>query len=39
MECDSIESETSIKVLISRLRKLGFKIENKKNLGYKIKRS
>jgi DNA-binding response OmpR family regulator len=37
MECDSIESETSIKVLISRLRKLGFKIENKKNLGYRIK--
>jgi len=36
MECDSIESESSIKVLISHLRKLGIEIENKKNLGYKI---
>jgi len=37
MECDSIESESSIKVLVSHLRKLGIEIENRKNLGYKIK--
>ena len=37
MQCDSIESEASIKVLISHLRKLGLNIENQKNLGYKIK--
>jgi len=37
MECDSIESESSIKVLISHLRKLGFEIENQKNLGYRLK--
>ncbi|ACM93729.1 response regulator [Nautilia profundicola AmH] len=37
MECDSIESEASIKVLISHLRKLGINIENQKNLGYKLK--
>ncbi|GAB6074782.1 winged helix-turn-helix domain-containing protein [Nautilia lithotrophica] len=37
MQCDSIESEASIKVLISHLRKLGIDIENQKNLGYKIK--
>jgi len=37
MECDSIESIDSIKVLISHLRKLGIEIENQKNLGYKIK--
>ena len=36
MECDNIESEASIKVLISHLRKLGLNIENQKNLGYKI---
>ena len=37
MECDGIESIDSVKVLISRLRKLGIQIENQKNLGYKIK--
>ena len=37
MECDSIESESSIKVLISHLRKIGFEIINQKNLGYKLK--
>jgi DNA-binding response OmpR family regulator len=37
MECDSIESADSIKVLISHLRKLGIEIENQKNLGYRIK--
>ena len=36
-ECENIESIDSIKVLISHLRKLGIKIENQKNLGYKIK--
>ncbi len=39
MECDGIESIDSVKVLISRLRKLGIQIENQKNLGYKIKQS
>jgi len=37
MECDNIESESSIKVLISHLRKLGLNIENQKNMGYKLK--
>jgi DNA-binding response OmpR family regulator len=37
MECDSIDSESSIKVLISHLRKLGVNIENQKNLGYRLK--
>jgi len=32
-----IESYNSIKVLISNLRKLGFDIENLKNVGYKLK--
>jgi len=36
-ECDSIESIDSIKVLVSHLRKVGIRIENQKNLGYKIK--
>jgi len=35
--CESIESEGSIKVLISKLRQLGFDIVNQKNLGYKLK--
>ncbi len=34
---DYIENENSVKVLISRLRKLGFEIETLKNQGYKIK--
>ncbi len=34
---DYIDNINSIKVLISKLRKIGFEIENKKNLGYKIK--
>jgi len=34
---DYIKNESSIKVLISKLRKIGFKIENQKNSGYKIK--
>ena len=34
---DFIDSVDSVKVLISSLRKLGFEIENQKNLGYKIK--
>ena len=34
---DYIENESSIKVLISKLRKIGFEIENQKNSGYKIK--
>ena len=37
MSCDSIESESSIKVLISHLRKIGLNIVNQKNLGYKLK--
>ena len=37
MECETIESPDSIKVLISHLRKEGIKIENIKNLGYKLK--
>jgi DNA-binding response OmpR family regulator len=37
MECDTIESEASIKVLISHLRKLGIEIENQKNSGYILK--
>jgi len=32
-----IESENSIKVLISKLRRYGFDIINQKNLGYKLK--
>jgi len=36
-ECDHIESENSIKVLITHLRKIGFDIENKKNVGYRLK--
>jgi len=35
--CEYIESENSIKVLISKLRHLGFDIINQKNLGYKLK--
>jgi len=35
--CENIESESSIKVLISKLRQLGFDIVNQKNLGYKLK--
>jgi len=35
--CESIDSINSIKVLISNLRKIGFDIENIKNLGYKLK--
>jgi len=35
--CENIESEGSIKVLISKLRQLGFDIVNQKNLGYKLK--
>ncbi len=34
---DYILKESSIKVIISSLRKLGFNIINKKNLGYKLK--
>ena len=34
---DSIDSISSIKVIISNLRKMGFDIENIKNLGYKLK--
>jgi len=34
---DSIDSIGSIKVIISNLRKLGFDIENIKNLGYRLK--
>jgi len=36
-ECENIESESSIKVLVSHLRKIGIKINNLKNYGYKIK--
>lgn len=36
-ECEHIDSIDSIKVLISRLRKIGFDIINQKNQGYKIK--
>ncbi len=36
-ECDHIESEDSVKVLISHLRKKGINIQNCKNLGYKIR--
>ncbi|WP_457560206.1 hypothetical protein [Caminibacter sp.] len=35
--CDYVDNEESVKVLISRLRKLGFEIESLKNQGYKIK--
>jgi len=35
--CENIDSESSIKVLISKLRQLGFDIINQKNLGYKLK--
>ena len=35
-ECENIGSIDSIKVLIANLRKLGFVINNKKNLGYKL---
>jgi DNA-binding response OmpR family regulator len=34
---DYIDNEDSVKVLISRLRKLGFEIESLKNQGYRIK--
>ena len=34
---ENIDNISSIKVIISNLRKLGFEIENQKNLGYKIK--
>ena len=33
----NIDTISSIKVIISNLRKLGFNIKNQKNLGYKIK--
>ncbi|BCD67475.1 response regulator transcription factor [Nitratiruptor sp. YY09-18] len=35
-ECDSINSENSIKVLIAKLRGLGFTIESQPSQGYKI---
>jgi len=35
--CENIDSEGSVKVLISKLRQLGFDIVNQKNLGYKLK--
>ena len=35
---ENVESIDSVKVLISRLRRLGFEIENQKNLGYRIRR-
>jgi len=34
---ESIDSIASIKVIVSKLRKIGFDIENIKNLGYKLK--
>ena len=34
---ENIDNISSIKVLISKLRKLGFNIDNQKNLGYRIK--
>jgi DNA-binding response OmpR family regulator len=34
---ENIDSETSIKVIISKLRKLGFDIKSQRNLGYQIK--
>jgi len=34
---ENIDNISSIKVIISKLRKVGFDIENQKNLGYKIK--
>ena len=34
--CDYIDNIDSIKVIISKLRKKGIPIENKKNVGYKI---
>ena len=34
---ENIDNISSVKVIISNLRKLGFDIENQKNLGYKIK--
>jgi len=36
---ENVDNISSVKVLISKLRKIGFKIENQKNLGYKIKES
>ena len=33
---ENIDTISSIKVLISKLRKLGFDIENQRNLGYKL---
>jgi len=36
-ECDSINNVDSIKVLISKLRKIGLEIDSIKNLGYKLK--
>ena len=35
--CENIDNISSIKVIISNLRKTGFEIDNQKNLGYKIK--
>ena len=34
---EKLDNISSVKVIISNLRKLGFEIENQKNLGYKIK--
>ena len=34
---ENLDNISSIKVMISKLRRVGFKIENQKNLGYKIK--
>ena len=34
---ENIDNISSIKVIVSKLRKLGFEIENQKNLGYQIK--
>ena len=36
-QTDYVDNEDSVKVLISRLRKLGFEIESLKNQGYRIK--
>jgi len=36
---ENIDNISSIKVIVSNLRKLGFEIKNQKNLGYKIKES
>jgi|GEM_PF-6424851 two-component system response regulator CiaR len=34
-ELDSIDSEGSLRVIVSRLRKIGFQIENSRTLGYR----